>query len=90
MSSPIISGENRKRRRKRMLKTIISLILAGSVVNYLGCSYGALLIGVVLFFLVATMENSIGGKTAIAIMAGYICLQFLIIFLPLFLTNGGI
>ena len=73
-----------------MLKTIISLILilAGSVVNYLGCSYGALLIGIVLFLLVATMENSTGGKTAI--MAGYICLQFLIIFLPLFLANGGI
>lgn len=73
-----------------MLKTIISLILilAGSVVNYLGCSYGALLIGIVLFLLVATMENSIGGKTVI--MAGYICLQFLIVFLPLFLVNGGI
>ena len=73
-----------------MLKTIISLILilAGSVVNYLGCSYGALLIGIVLFLLVATMENSTGRKTAI--MAGYICLQFLIIFLPLFLANGGI
>lgn len=73
-----------------MLKMIISLILilAGSVVNYFGCSYGALLIGIVLFLLVATMENSIGKKTAI--MAGYICLQFLIIFLPLFLVNGGI
>lgn len=73
-----------------MLKTIISLILilAGSVVNYLGCSYGALLIGIVLFLLVATMENSMGKKTAM--MTGYTCLQFLIVFLPLFLANGGI